>query len=157
MTNPTQSQILRMERDFDCTLDEMWAAWTDPKQLARWISPFPGIDAEVHELDAREGGRIRFTMIDAQGKRYPEEKGVFEVLRKPHEIVQFSPNDERDDVFKGHPQRMKARFERIGPTRTRVHFETNLAPGIPLDMAQGGFGSCFRKLEQHLAAVRGSR
>ena len=142
-----QDEILRMERTFDCTIDQMWAAWTDAEQYAKWISPFPGIDAEVHEFDPRVGGRVHFTMVDAQGKRYPSEVGVFEVLDRPHEIVLYQPaNHERDDVFKGHAQRMKARFERVGPNRTRVLFETNLPAGFPLDMARGGFGSCFNKL-----------
>lgn len=142
-----EDQILRIDRKFRCTLDAMWAAWTDPKQYAKWISPFPGIDAIIHEFEPRVGGRVHFTMVDAQGKEYPSEAGVFEVLDKPREIVMFQPaNHERDDIFKGHAQRMKARFEKVGPNETLVRFETNLPPDFPLEMARGGFGSCFEKL-----------
>ncbi|HVL47105.1 MAG TPA: SRPBCC domain-containing protein [Candidatus Thermoplasmatota archaeon] len=153
----TKKQVLKMERVFDCTLDEMWAAWTDPELFKRWITPFPGIDAEIHEMDVRVGGRLRFTMIDATGKRYPEEVGEYEVVRKPHEIVTFSANEGRGDVFEGEPQRMKGRFEAVGPSKTKVHFETDLPGDFPIEMAKGGFGSCFNKLETMLHTKRAGK
>lgn len=142
----TTTQTLRIERTFDCSLQDMWNAWTKPTQFARWISPFPGLDAEVHELDVRVGGKVRFTMIAPDGTRYPEEVGVFEVVDEPHEIVQFQSNEGRSDIFAGFPMRMRARFEADGE-RTRLIFEqTGLPPSFPLDAARGGFGSCFDKL-----------
>ena len=50
------TQTLRIERVFDCTPDELWDAWTTPEEFARWINPFPGLDAEVPVLEARPGG-----------------------------------------------------------------------------------------------------
>lgn len=146
----TPSQTLRMERVFDCSPEEMWAAWTEPRQYAKWISPFPGLDAEVHEMDARPGGRIRFTMVGPDGTRYPEEVGVFEVVDPPRELVQHQANDLRSDVFAGHPMRMRARFDAV-PGGTRVVLEVEGLPAaVPHDAARGGFGACFDKLETHL-------
>lgn len=39
----------------------MYAALLDPAAVARWRVP-AGMSAEVHELDARVGGRIRMTL-----------------------------------------------------------------------------------------------
>lgn len=147
----TLAPTMRLERLFDCTPDEMWAAWTDPQQLAKWISPFPGIDAEIHELDARPGGRIRFTMIDAQGNRYVEDEGVFEIVDPPREIVQFQANEKRDDFFRGHPQRLAARFEPVG-AQTRLVLEVSgFPPQMRVEDAASGFGACLNKLAAHLA------
>lgn len=142
------SQTLHMEREYDCSIEEMWDAWTRPELLAQWISPFPGIDADVHTLEARQGGRISFTMIDDKGNKFPTEHGVYEVFEKPHRIVQYSSNADRNDIFKGYPQRLVAKFEALGPNRTKLVFETTgLPPNFPMDMARGGFGSCLQKLD----------
>ena len=145
MNVPTTPAV-RLERTLDCTPEALFAAFTRPEMLAKWISPFPGLDAEVHELDPRVGGRISFTMVDAQGNRYPEEHGVFEVV-SPREVVQFQANDKRDDIFKGHPQRIRATFEPVDAGRTRLVVEVyGMPPQIPLDAAAQGFGATLDKL-----------
>jgi uncharacterized protein YndB with AHSA1/START domain len=145
------TQTMRMERLFDCTSAQMWAAWTDPAQYAKWISPFPGLDAVVHEMDVRVGGRVRFTMIGPDGTRFPEEVGTFDVVDPPRELVQSQTNESRNDIFAGHPMKLKARFEAVGD-KTRVILEqTGLPMAIPLEMANEGFGACFDKLAAHLA------
>lgn len=146
---------LRLERVYDCSPQEMWAAWTDPKQLAKWISPFPGIDAEITALDPRPGGAIRFTMIDAQGNRYVEDEGVFEVVDPPRELVQYQANEKREDIFKGYPQRLRARFEPVGGNQTRLLLEvTGFPPQMRVQDAAMGFGACLDKLGAHLANRR---
>jgi uncharacterized protein YndB with AHSA1/START domain len=40
--------------------DRVYAAWTDPATLSRWLSPIGRADAEI---DPRVGGRLRVTMI----------------------------------------------------------------------------------------------
>lgn len=141
------SQSWSTERTFDCTPEEMWAAWTDPVQLAKWISPFPGVDAEVHELDARVGGKVRFTMIGPDGTRFPTSELTYEVLDPPHEIVQFEPNDDRDDIFAGHPMRMHARSEKVGDKTRMIFKQSGLPATFPVEEAKKGFGACFDQLE----------
>jgi uncharacterized protein YndB with AHSA1/START domain len=74
-----QGRTLRVERVFDCTIDEMWAAWTDPKVYAKWLNPAPTMDLVIHEFDVRPGGRIRFDMPQPDGDPNPQE-GVFHSL-----------------------------------------------------------------------------
>lgn len=150
---PTTPAV-RLERTLDCTPEDLFAAFTRPEMLAKWISPFPGLDAEVHALDPRPGGRISFTMVDPQGNRYPEEHGVFEVV-SPREVVQYQANDKRDDVFRGHPQRIRATFDPVGPGRTRLVVEVyGMPPQIPPESAAQGFGACVDKLASLLATPK---
>ncbi len=44
--------IVRMEDRFDSDIDDLWAALTDPRRLARWIGEVEG--------DLRLGGEFRF-------------------------------------------------------------------------------------------------
>jgi uncharacterized protein YndB with AHSA1/START domain len=148
-----QTLTFRMEKVFDCTPDELWEAWTNPSEFARWISPFPGLDAEVPELDARPGGRVRFTMIGPDGARYPEE-AVFQVVDRPRKLVLLQANEHRNDIFRGFPLTMRVRFEPLGK-QTRMHFEHSGYPqNFPMDEAKRGFTACFDKLEGVVRAHR---
>lgn len=147
MTTPEDAgQTLTLERVFNCRPEDLWEAWTDPDQFAQWINPTPGQNAEVHELDVREGGIVHFTMYGPTGEPFPEEEGRFEVVDEPHELVHIQPNDDRDDVFGGRPMKLTARFVDEG-SHTRMIFEqTGLPPEFPIDEARNGFGSCFDQL-----------
>ncbi|HWG92582.1 MAG TPA: SRPBCC domain-containing protein [Candidatus Thermoplasmatota archaeon] len=151
-TTQNATQTLVMEREFNATPEQLWAAWTDPKILAKWISPFPGLDAEIHELDARPCGRVRFTMTGPDGTRYPEALWYYVVLERPHKIIQFEPNENRPDLFNGYPMRHTIRFEAAGKKARVVMEVMGMPPTMPLEMARGGFGSCLNKLEALLAA-----
>lgn len=154
MSTQTETQTFRMERTFDARPDEVWAAWTEAEQFAKWISPF-GRDAEVPEFDATEGGNVRFVMIDDEGTRYPEEVGTFERLDRPNHLVMFQANDDRDDIFAGFPMRMDVLFEKVGD-KTRMRFtHTGYPPNFPIEEARKGFTACFDKLAQVVAEHKG--
>ncbi len=143
----TETQSWSLERTFACTPEAMWAAWTDPQKYAKWISPFPGQDAEIHEFDVRVGGKVRFTMVGPDGTRFPETSAVFEVLEKPNKIVMFEKNDDRDDIFAGYPMRATTTIEPVDEG-TRLVFEQNgLPPQFPVEEAKKGFGAVFDKLD----------
>lgn len=152
---PTQIQSLRMERTFDAPPQQVWDAWTEPAQVAKWWNPAPGIDADVHELDLRVGGRLSLTMhvpdalADFGTDRFPVH-GVFETLRPPHELVLRLV----DDVPPGREMILTARFARAG-ARTRMTFEVRgpLAAD-ELGMMEEGWGACFDNLADHLAGTR---
>lgn len=148
---PIGGQSFTLERVFDCTLDEMWAAWTTPEQYAKWISPFPGKEVELHEFEPRVGGRARFTMIGMNGERYPEACFLYEKLEKPREIVTFEANRDRPDVFNGHPMRARARFEDVGGKTKLTLQQSGLPSDFPVEMAKQGFNACLDKLERLLA------
>lgn len=84
-----QSPTLHIERTFDASPIELWNAWTDPAQYAKWFNPAAGIDLVMHEFDVRPGGKIRFDMPQPDGNKHPQE-GVFHSLRPHTEIVSGS-------------------------------------------------------------------
>jgi uncharacterized protein YndB with AHSA1/START domain len=76
---------LVMKRVFDAPRKVVFAAWTDPKQLAQWWGP-TGFTNPVCELDVRPGGAIRIDMRAPDGTIYPM-TGVFVKIVAPDRLV----------------------------------------------------------------------
>lgn len=135
----TPTQTLRLERTFDASPEDLWAAWTDPREYAKWFNPFPGRDAEILEWDLRVGGKVRFHMVTPDGQKFLNE-GTFLALDEPRELVTGEDG-----------MRVRVAFERVG-ARTRVVIEqTGLPSSVPLDDARRGWGAILDKLAAHAA------
>lgn len=130
---------LRLERTFDATPEQLWAAWTDPAQYAKWLNPAPGHDLVIHEWDLRVGGRVRFDMPQPDGNKNPQE-GVFHQLDRPRELVSGSA----DRSFL-----IRALFEPVG-RRTRLVVEVTGLPPEWHQPATVGWNQGFDKLERVL-------
>jgi uncharacterized protein YndB with AHSA1/START domain len=71
MTKPHESATaarrrITLERTFRASLEDVWELWTTKDGLESWWGP-DGFRVEVHELDLRPGGKLRYDMI-AVGK-----------------------------------------------------------------------------------------
>ena len=51
-----------IERTYRATPEELWALWTTKEGFESWWGP-EGFRVEVHEMDARKGGKLRYDMI----------------------------------------------------------------------------------------------
>jgi len=68
-------------RTFDAPRELVWAAWTDPDQIAQWWGP-AGLRTprETVEMDLRPGGVFRLTMVmEATGAEFPSDMRFTEV------------------------------------------------------------------------------
>ena len=77
-----------IERRLDATPEQVWAAWTDPDQAAAWWHPH-GVSTprETVEIDARPGGRYRYTMVrDDTGESFPT-GGTYLEVDPPRRLV----------------------------------------------------------------------
>jgi uncharacterized protein YndB with AHSA1/START domain len=73
--------IVRLERLLPAPVAEVFAAWTDPALMAKWLSP-TGY-AEV-EADPRVGGHFRVAMISDDVRI--EHTGVYLTNEPPHQL-----------------------------------------------------------------------
>ena len=63
-SRPGRPAAAVVERVYRATLAEVWDLWTTKEGFESWWAP-QGFRAEVHELDARVGGTLRYDMIAA--------------------------------------------------------------------------------------------
>lgn len=81
----TAERVLEIKRLFNAPRELVFAAWTDPEQLARWWGP-KGFTNPRCEADARPGGKIHIDMRAPDGVVYPM-GGEFREVVPPKKLV----------------------------------------------------------------------
>jgi uncharacterized protein YndB with AHSA1/START domain len=86
---PAARPSLTVKRRLNAPPAKVYAAWTDPKKIARWFGPASvKAGTERAEIDARVGGHYRVS-FEVEGGEYHEVVGVYrEVV--PNERLVFS-------------------------------------------------------------------
>jgi uncharacterized protein YndB with AHSA1/START domain len=79
-----------LKRRLNATPAQVYAAWTNPAQLARWFGPAGTVEGSVKsELDVRVGGRFRasFTGCMDGNSEYHEVGGVYREVVPNQKLV----------------------------------------------------------------------
>ncbi len=107
-------------RELDAPRDLVWAAWTDPRHVARWWGP-RGFTSTIAQMDVRAGGAWRFVMHGPDGTDFDNVMSYVEVV-PPERIVM--------DHLSAPTFRMTATFAEHGGRTTvgvRMTFESAAA------------------------------
>jgi uncharacterized protein YndB with AHSA1/START domain len=123
-------------RVYRATPQQVWDAWTQPDQLARWWGK-RGWNAvrDSIVLDVRPGGTFRVTTVDGTGDEMTNE-GTYTEVDEPRRI-RFGET--------------VVTFTDLGDGRTEMHFYTTTeATGELFQRMQGGVESAFGRLEEVL-------
>lgn len=93
MTTTTDQREVRTIRTFAASRERVFAAWTDPLQLAQWWGP-KGFTNTFHRFEPRPEGVWDFTMHGPNGMDFrntcvfrmiiPNERLVFDHLKEMH-------------------------------------------------------------------------
>ena len=62
MTESNARRTITLERTFDAPLEDVWDLWTTKEGVESWWGP-DGFHVEVHAIDPRPGGSMRYAMI----------------------------------------------------------------------------------------------
>lgn len=137
----TSDTSLRIERSFDATPEEVFAAWTDPEVLRRWWAVHPDGSTPVAEVDLRVGGRYRLMMEQPDGTRHTV-GGEYREVRPPHRLV-YSWRWELDSGEQGRESVVTVSFQADGE-RTRLVLEhTGLESTDARDRHAQGWIACL--------------
>lgn len=60
-TTTRQDRKIVIEREYEASIQDLWALWTTKKGIESWWGP-GGFAVEVHELDLRPNGVMRYAM-----------------------------------------------------------------------------------------------
>jgi uncharacterized protein YndB with AHSA1/START domain len=136
------------ERILPAPPDEVFAAWSDPESLRRWMCPGEIRSADV-EVDFRVGGRFRVVM---HGAREYAHHGEYLEIVPPRRLVftwvsEFLPEAEAHT-------RVTVTLEPIEATRTHIRLVHDLLPaGDAYAGHAQGWEDILRKLDAVLGGV----
>lgn len=95
MTTRTDT-LLEITRTFGASPERVFAAWTEPAQLARWAAP-EGARATAVNVDLRPGGRWRIRMVGEE-ETYTAYGTYVEVVEPSKLVYTWSWEEEQFDV-----------------------------------------------------------
>ena len=87
---------LRIQRVFDAPRALLWAAWTKPEMLVRWLGPvdWPAISATC---DLRVGGRWSATLRSGSGEQLRQHGIYLEIVPEERLVFTFKWEGDHED------------------------------------------------------------
>jgi uncharacterized protein YndB with AHSA1/START domain len=139
-TMPPAREI-EIVRVFDAPREQVWKAWTEPEELARWWGK-RGWSTPVSSItmDVRPGGAFRLNSIsEADGAELPLEAAYREVA-EPERLA-----------FESDGGLATVTFAELDDGRTEMTFRTTMRATEELPRrAMAGMGSAFDRLAEQL-------
>lgn len=150
-TIPTDYGEILITRVFDAPREQVFAAWTDPRQIAKWYGP-AGFDTppeDVH-VELRVGGVYALTMIDRQsGTQYRLDYEIVDLVVPELLVLRYRPMPEI-----GLPNAVTTRVElHDHGAKTRMTLSDGPYPSSGRDRAEAGWNDAFEKLGRLVTAV----
>ena len=142
-TAPGVKPSLTIKRRFKATPAQVYRAWTDPAQLARWMGG-PEVTAAEAQADVRVGGRYHVRMTTATDEH--NVGGVYREVRPDEKLVftwAWRSTPERESLVTVH---LKADGDHTIMTFTHEQFFDEPAR----DRHEHGWTGSFAMLEAHL-------
>ena len=87
-----------LTRTFDAPRERVFAAWTDPKQMAQWWGP-KGFTNPVCQMDVRPGGRYRIVMRSPEGEDYPIDGEFLEIVKPSRLVMTMDAREHPPEFF----------------------------------------------------------
>ncbi len=142
-------------REFDAPRDLVFAAFTDPKHLAKWWGP-NGFTTTTLSFDMRPGGVWRFVMHGPDGRDY-QNRITYEEVVPPERIVYRHGGGEDVEPVQF---RQTIKFEDLGG-RTRIIWRGDFPSAAERDRlikeygADTGLIQTLARLEQYVSDTVG--
>lgn len=130
MKTITRRRELYISRFYPVSRQQVFRAWTDPKQVSRWWGP-KDFTNPVCEIEPRVGGKLRITMRGPDGTDYPMQGIVTDFRANERFVFDYEALDAAGKpVLQG---RVTVLFtEEDGKTRVSL---STYAEGLGLDAA----------------------
>ncbi len=143
--SPSSGASITVVRTIAAPIAQVFAAWTDPVLLQRWLAPGR---CEVVEAraDARPGGTYRIVVLDPVGNRHTT-TGVYREVVPRKRLVQTWVY-EGVNAVDPYPTLLTVDFRELGPrsTELKLHQEQLLTPEYR-EGNREGWRLCLDKLE----------
>ena len=145
MTNES-GRVVRIERTFPASAEEVFDAWTSPEVMRRWLHPAPDWETPEAEVDLRVGGKVRVVMRRPDGTKI-EAQGEYMLIDRPRRLVMtwtFGDDPSNEQLIE------LSFSESEGSTRVLL-VNSGISTDERRDAQDWGWRGCFDQLERVLA------
>lgn len=154
-TKDPSNKKMKVVREFDAPLQQVWKAWTESKLLDQWWAPKPW-KANTQSMDFREGGTWLYYMEGPDGSRHYCRVDYKTIVPDKFFIGEDSFCDENGKPNTEAPQTTwNSRFSST-PNGTKVEVELTFAKEADLERLvemgfKEGFAAAHTNLDELLA------
>jgi uncharacterized protein YndB with AHSA1/START domain len=143
-------QVVRIERTFAASAEEVFDAWTSSEVMRRWFHCLPDWDTPQAEVDLRVGGTVRVLMRRPDGTEAGAE-GKYTLIDRPNRLVMSWTFD--DDP--SNEQLIELSFSQSGGLTTVQMVNSGISTDDRRDAQDWGWHGCLDELERLIARGRG--
>jgi uncharacterized protein YndB with AHSA1/START domain len=141
------ARVVRIERTFEASAEDVFDAWTSEEVIRRWFKPGRDWQEPSAEVDLRVGGTIRVVMRSPDGAEVGA-SGEYTLIERPRRLAFKWIFD--DDP--SNQQMIELEFtERNGAT-TVLFVNSNISEEERRDQQYDGWQACFDNMELALAS-----
>lgn len=139
-------RVVRIERTFDASAEEVFDAWTNPEVMRRWFHCEPDWSTPKAEVDLRVGGHVRIVMRRPDCTEV-EAHGEYTLIDRPHHLVMIwtfgdDPSNE---------QLIELTFSESDGSTTVLMVNSGISTDERRDAQDEGWHGCLDELERVLA------
>jgi uncharacterized protein YndB with AHSA1/START domain len=141
------ASVVRIERTFEASAEEVFDAWTSEEVIGRWFRPGRDWGPPSAEVDLRVGGTVRVVMRTPDGTDYGA-GGEYTVIERPHRLAFTWTFD--DDP--SNEQMIEMEFSEEDGVTTVLFVNSNISREERGDQQEEGWQQCFDNMNRALAA-----
>ena len=139
----SDGHVLRIERTFAASAEQVFDAWTSPEVMRRWLHCMHSWDTPVAEVDLRVGGKIRVVMRRDDGTDAGM-GGEYRLIDRPNRIVMTWTFDDYPD----NEQLIELTFSESEGSTTVVMVNSRISTDERRDSQDWGWNGCFTELQR---------
>ncbi len=140
------SHVLRIERTFAASAEEVFDAWTSAEVMRRWFHAGADWETPKAEVDLRVGGTVSVVMRAPDGSE-SSAQGEYQVIERPHRLVMTWTFDSDPS----NEQLMELSFAESEGATTVVLVNSRIASDERRESQEWGWNECLNELERALS------
>ena len=138
--------VLRIERTFAASAEDVFDAWTSAEVMRRWFHPAPAWSTPQADVDLRVGGRVRIVMRRPDGTEAGAQ-GEYTLIDRPRRLVMSWSFDDNPS----NEQLIELSFTESGGTTTVLMVNSGISSDERRDSQDAGWRGCLDELERVMA------
>jgi len=141
------AKVVRIERTFDASAEDVFDAWTSPEVIRRWFRPAKDWQEPSAEVDLRVGGAIRVVMRSPDGEPVGA-GGEYTEIDRPHRLA-FTWTFDDDPSNR---QMIELELEERDGVTTVLFVNSGISERERRDSQYDGWSTCFDEIERVLGS-----